>query len=111
MTNKNSMSKNLHKRLRELQRIAALHQPQAATAIGGVPQTAVIANDGTAVISNTPTATMAIGTPAHYQVIRRDLVFVVILMVIMIGLLLGLDWLVGHTGLAQWIVGLGNAIR
>jgi len=106
------MSKNLHKRLRELQRIAALHQTQTATAIGGVPQNAVIASDNSAAVSSTNTAAaMAIGTPAHYRVIRRDLVFVMILMFVMIGLLFGLDWLVGHTGLAQWIVRLGGSIR
>ncbi len=98
------MSKNLNKRLRELQRVAALHQNQPVAPIG-VP-----------VLSNTPTSTSstavaAIGTPEHYKVIRKDLIFVVILMAITVALLFGLDWVVNNTGLADWIVRLGTVIR
>ncbi len=98
------MSKNLNKRLRELQRVAALHQNQPVAPIGA------------SVLSNTPTsasstAATAIGTPEHYKVIRKDLIFVVILMAITITLLFGLDWVVNNTGLADWIVKLGVSIR
>ena len=105
---KDNMSKNLHKRLRELQRVAALHQNQAATAIGGVPQNAVIADDNSAVVSNTA---MAIGTPEHYHAIRRDLVFLMVVLISMVALLLVCWWLVGHTALASWIIRAGSAIR
>jgi len=98
------MSKNLTKRLRELQRVAALHQDKTVAPIG-----APVISDTQ--VSATPSVTMAIGTPEHYKVIRKDLVFVVILMVIMITALFGLTWLVGHTSLAQWIVNLGSSIR
>jgi len=98
------MSKNLHKRLRELQRVAALHQNQTVAPIGA----SVISDAG---VASEPSATMAIGTPAHYKVIRKDLNFVVILMLVMIALLLGCWWLVNNTALAQWIVNLGSSIR
>ena len=115
MQAEDNMSKNLNKRLRELQKVAALHQNQTNTPIGvASQQVSGLAGQFTtdthsvAAISN---ATMAIGTPEHYKVIRRDLVFVVILMIVMIGLLFGLDWLVNNTALAQWIVNLGSSIR
>jgi hypothetical protein len=101
------MSKNLHKRLRELQRVAALHQDKAVAPIGA----AVVSDSGVTFTPAASVATMAIGTPAHYKVIRKDLVFVVILMLVMVALLFGLTWLVGHTGLAQFIVNLGSSIR
>ena len=106
------MSKNLNKRLRELQKVAALHQNQPVAPIGApvISGTAVSATP-IASAGERSTFTMAIGTPEHYKVIRRDLVFVVILMVVMIGLLFGLDWLVNNTALAQWIVNLGSSIR
>ncbi|MFA5009613.1 MAG: hypothetical protein WC553_00020 [Patescibacteria group bacterium] len=100
------MSKNLHKRLRELQRVAALHQNQAVAPIG-----APVISDTTVSAAPSAAATMAIGTPAHYQVIRKDLIFVVILMLVMVALLLGCWWLVNNTALAQWIVNLGSSIR
>lgn len=124
------MSKNLHRRLRELQKIAALHQNQTATPIGGVPQniaeqpySAPASAFAEATVDKSKglrqdsgltgqqTATMAIGTPEHYKVIRRDLVFVMILIIVMVGLLFGLDWLVNNTALANWIVNLGSSIR
>jgi len=107
------MSKNLHKRLRELQRVAALHQTQTATAIGGVPQNAVIASDNSVTVSGTTAtaATMAIGTPEHYHAIRRDLVFLMVVLVSMVALLLVCWWLVGHTALSNWIIRAGSSIR
>lgn len=119
------MSKNLHKRLRELQKVAALHQNQASTPIGVAAQSFFAkaseglrpvgeladTNSVAAVSDANIAATMAIGTPEHYKIIRRDLVFVMILIIVMIGLLFGLSWLTNNTALAQWIVNLGSSIR
>lgn len=117
------MSKNIHKRLRELQRVAALHQINPnGTPLGTVAPTPTGSQGfGAPVVSDaqvaTPatgersTFTMAIGTPAHYKVIRKDLNFVVILMLVMVALLFGCWWMVNNTGLAGWIVNLGSSIR
>lgn len=98
------MAKNLHKRLKELQRVAAMHQNQTVAPIG-MP---VISDTQ---VAETPAAAVTIGTPEHYKFIRKDLVFVVILMLATVAALIGLTFLVDNTGFAQWIVNLGNSIR
>lgn len=99
------MAKNLHKRLRELQRVAALHQNQPVAPIG-----APVVSDVAAPVAEA-VAKMEIGTPEHYGVIRRDLNFLVPVLFAMIILLLACWWLVGHTALASWIIKLGTTIR
>lgn len=98
------MSKKAHKKLREVARLHSLYSGSAVSAIdtGTVSKEAFInpvlnqRNSGSNEIS-------------HVEV-GRDLRYLGLVWVVMIGLLLTLDWLVTNTSFATTIINLGHRI-
>lgn len=94
------MSKKAHKKLREVARIHSLYSGSSMPTIEPIvtPQSpsSVSRSSGSNEIS-------------HAEV-GRDLRYLGIVWVVMIGLLLGLDWLVTNTSFADTIIQLGHRI-
>lgn len=98
------MSKKHLKRLKELQRLQALHQDTAQP----VPPSAVEIPTEQPSVENFPVtfpqpASVSV-MPDSHMVIKKDLVFLIILIVAMLLLLVALNWLIDHTALSQWII-------
>jgi len=93
------MSKKHLKRLKELQRLQALHQYAAESPVETPAEVAIVAPESTGV----QTASTDITLDSH-RVIKRDLIGLIILIVAMLLLLVALNWLIDHTALSQWII-------
>ena len=98
-----TMSKKHLKRLKELQRLQALHQGASTSSprenildqpIGEEPVTSPVP----------PPVTVAVVADDPHTVIKRDLVGLLVLIGAMLVSLVGLNWLIDNTALSQWII-------
>jgi len=95
------MSKKHHKKLKELQRLQALHQ----TANTSAP-TAEFSPVQSQVVTKEPSAEMIAN--ASHTTVKRDLIVLVPLLVSMTALLFVAKWTVEHTALTQWVLSAGR---
>lgn len=80
------MSKK-NKHARELERLSKLYQPTAQTAIGESPSTVVVDVD----------SIDRIATNDGNTIVRRDLMWLTVIVLITLGLLFGVNYLVDHS--------------
>lgn len=98
------MSKKHKHKLKEIERLRALYGEVQAKA-----------SEPTSMSSQTPSeieevpASVDTTTSDSHGYVKKDLVGLVILIVGMLVVLVGFNWLVGNTGFSQWLIGLFGA--
>ncbi|RLC37550.1 hypothetical protein DRH29_01635 [candidate division Kazan bacterium] len=104
------MSKKHLKRLKELQRLQALHQDaERAVPEAVVRQPEESAQTETLVSPEAPVTPAAPVTPPvvhEYSYVKKDLIFLLILIVAIIVVLVALNWAIDNTAFGSWLVGL-----
>ncbi|MDD5605882.1 MAG: hypothetical protein PHR51_00930 [Patescibacteria group bacterium] len=92
------MGKKHKARLKEIERLKALYGQSVDTSrreLSAIQPTATM-----------PTAAnVNLAVDDHSQ-IRRDLIGLIVLIAVMVAVLIGLNWLVAHTGFGGWLIGL-----
>ncbi len=101
------MSKKSKKSAKEIERLQNLYQLDSNQPKESIKPVNKLASD-----NSTPDSVHIIGNrqTIKHAVIKQDLAFVTILIVIMIALLFGLNYLTATTGFGGWLAGLAGQI-
>ena len=112
------MSKKYKKRLKELQRLQALHKDAASGPEAEVQREQSSSDfvvEKPAPVAETLVSPEAPVTPAapvtppvvhEYSYVKKDLIFLLILIVAIIVVLVALNWAIDNTAFGSWLVGL-----